>query len=468
MSDGENSDISEGAQITLGTIDRVGVLWMVEYCCYLGFSQAVQQLPKLFELGADVETLPGYSSAADRVTVSALLGLLDAADWENAVAVWSSFVTITHAILPNQSQVCGFLFGELAKLAWAHKVVSSQLPLNIDQIEAQVDVFFPSADDEDFLPEQLHGQQTVQDWIDQLRKAKGRQQQKIVQQIKTWLENDEGRLQMEAVALVEEAERHLPKPYLYHFLEKGNLPTYAPVDKGPPPIEYEVDMDTPEFDSEPAAVPKAASAASSSSSASSSSQRSIRSKTPRTSSGRARSSGHAPGEFPSRILKELSGVVLTAPELRSVFSVDDKVWDSVTNLSHKKIRDFLSNASGDTSQRDEGVDAIVDDEPSPISKRKRRSPKSSSRPLSKKPTATKKARSNSDRASMTPGGTRRATRRWNSTEVKSLLEGIKIHGYGHWSAILADESLTFMSRTSVDLKDKHRNLVKAGKAEVPL
>jgi hypothetical protein len=62
---------------------------------FLAFSISLRvELPKLFELG-EVQHLPGYSSAADRVTVSALLGLLDAGDWDNAVAVWSSFLAVS-------------------------------------------------------------------------------------------------------------------------------------------------------------------------------------------------------------------------------------------------------------------------------------------------------------------------------------------------------------------------------------
>lgn len=53
---------------------------------------------------------------------------------------------------------------------------------------------------------------------------------------------------------------------------------------------------------------------------------------------------------------------------------------------------------------------------------------------------------------------RRKTVRWSSAEVDGLLEGVREHGVGKWAAILRSSAAFNTVRTSVDLKDKWRNL----------
>lgn len=53
---------------------------------------------------------------------------------------------------------------------------------------------------------------------------------------------------------------------------------------------------------------------------------------------------------------------------------------------------------------------------------------------------------------------RRKTVRWSSAEVDGLLEGVREHGVGKWAAILRSSPCFNPVRTSVDLKDKWRNL----------
>ena len=56
--------------------------------------------------------------------------------------------------------------------------------------------------------------------------------------------------------------------------------------------------------------------------------------------------------------------------------------------------------------------------------------------------------------------------RFTREEVEALLTGYrKYHGSTNmWATILDKYRHVFQNRTSVDLKDKHRNLVKAGEA----
>lgn len=53
---------------------------------------------------------------------------------------------------------------------------------------------------------------------------------------------------------------------------------------------------------------------------------------------------------------------------------------------------------------------------------------------------------------------RRKTVRWSSAEVDGLLDGVREHGVGKWAAILRSSGAFNAVRTSVDLKDKWRNL----------
>ena len=48
--------------------------------------------------------------------------------------------------------------------------------------------------------------------------------------------------------------------------------------------------------------------------------------------------------------------------------------------------------------------------------------------------------------------------RWTDQEVAALEEGLEKFGIGNWAAILRNYSHVFKpQRSSVDLKDKHRN-----------
>jgi len=64
-----------------------------------------------------------------------------------------------------------------------------------------------------------------------------------------------------------------------------------------------------------------------------------------------------------------------------------------------------------------------------------------------------------------PGGRaikiRRRVQRWNENELRALERGIRIFGAGQWAAILAHYSDILHNRTQVDLKDKHRNILKS-------
>lgn len=53
---------------------------------------------------------------------------------------------------------------------------------------------------------------------------------------------------------------------------------------------------------------------------------------------------------------------------------------------------------------------------------------------------------------------RRKTVRWSAGEVDGLLSGVREHGVGKWAAILRSSPAFNPVRTSVDLKDKWRNL----------
>ena len=63
-------------------------------------------------------------------------------------------------------------------------------------------------------------------------------------------------------------------------------------------------------------------------------------------------------------------------------------------------------------------------------------------------------------AGATPGGLRQPRRLWSADEVEALRNGVRILGEGNWSAILKLSRDTFTGRTSVNLKDKWRNMNK--------
>ena len=82
------------------------------------------------------------------------------------------------------------------------------------------------------------------------------------------------------------------------------------------------------------------------------------------------------------------------------------------------------------------------------------------------PTMKSKIPSPLKRSSVTTlGGVGKQSRkrvRWSAEEENDLMEGVKKHGMGGncWNNILEDSEYHFNNRSNVDLKDKHRNLVK--------
>ncbi|KAI5416918.1 hypothetical protein KIW84_041789, partial [Lathyrus oleraceus] len=66
------------------------------------------------------------------------------------------------------------------------------------------------------------------------------------------------------------------------------------------------------------------------------------------------------------------------------------------------------------------------------------------------------------------GGMRRKHHRaWTLAEVTKLIEGVSCCGPGRWSEIKRRSFSSYSHRTSVDLKDKWRNLLKASFAHTP-
>ncbi|KAK0595337.1 hypothetical protein LWI29_005708 [Acer saccharum] len=66
------------------------------------------------------------------------------------------------------------------------------------------------------------------------------------------------------------------------------------------------------------------------------------------------------------------------------------------------------------------------------------------------------------------GGIRRKHHRaWTLSEVMKLVEGVSRYGAGRWSEIKRLAFASYSYRTSVDLKDKWRNLLKASLAQTP-
>lgn len=61
-----------------------------------------------------------------------------------------------------------------------------------------------------------------------------------------------------------------------------------------------------------------------------------------------------------------------------------------------------------------------------------------------------------------PTPKRRKTCRWSPEQTDAFVKLVYTHGPGNWKAILEGSSDTFNNRTQVDLKDKWRNLAKAG------
>ena len=57
---------------------------------------------------------------------------------------------------------------------------------------------------------------------------------------------------------------------------------------------------------------------------------------------------------------------------------------------------------------------------------------------------------------------RRGKRFFTEREETYLRQGVQRFGFGNWAVIL--KHYPFENRTSVNLKDKYRNLVKSGKA----
>ncbi|KAG8656498.1 hypothetical protein MANES_04G143700v8 [Manihot esculenta] len=66
------------------------------------------------------------------------------------------------------------------------------------------------------------------------------------------------------------------------------------------------------------------------------------------------------------------------------------------------------------------------------------------------------------------GGIRRKHHRaWTLSEVMKLVEGVSRYGAGRWSEIKRLAFASYSYRTSVDLKDKWRNLLKASFSQIP-
>ncbi|KAI5437126.1 hypothetical protein KIW84_023301, partial [Lathyrus oleraceus] len=65
------------------------------------------------------------------------------------------------------------------------------------------------------------------------------------------------------------------------------------------------------------------------------------------------------------------------------------------------------------------------------------------------------------------GPGRKHHRAWTLAEVTKLIEGVSRCGPGRWSEIKRQSFSSYSHRTSVDLKDKWRNLLKASFAHTP-
>jgi hypothetical protein len=65
---------------------------------------------------------------------------------------------------------------------------------------------------------------------------------------------------------------------------------------------------------------------------------------------------------------------------------------------------------------------------------------------------------------LAPAG-RKIKQPWTDEEVEALREGVAKHGKGAWKAVLVESSHAFQDRTTMDLKDKWRNLEKKAAKE---
>ncbi|KAK3159252.1 hypothetical protein QOZ80_2AG0147830 [Eleusine coracana subsp. coracana] len=63
--------------------------------------------------------------------------------------------------------------------------------------------------------------------------------------------------------------------------------------------------------------------------------------------------------------------------------------------------------------------------------------------------------------------TRKHHRAWTLCEVMKLVDGVALYGAGKWSEIRKLAFSSYSYRTSVDLKDKWRNLIRASKTQLP-
>jgi len=68
----------------------------------------------------------------------------------------------------------------------------------------------------------------------------------------------------------------------------------------------------------------------------------------------------------------------------------------------------------------------------------------------------------SKRKSKRTSAGRRKILRWGPEEVECLHAGVEKYGIGRWKEILEDRDFIFHHRTTVDLKDKYRNILKYG------
>jgi hypothetical protein len=64
------------------------------------------------------------------------------------------------------------------------------------------------------------------------------------------------------------------------------------------------------------------------------------------------------------------------------------------------------------------------------------------------------------------GGKRKHHRAWTLCEVVKLVDGVARYGAGKWSEIRRLAFSSYSYRTSVDLKDKWRNLIRASQTQL--
>ncbi|GFP83180.1 telomere repeat-binding protein 5 [Phtheirospermum japonicum] len=146
-----------------------------------------------------------------------------------------------------------------------------------------------------------------------------------------------------------------------------------------------------------------------------------------------------------------------APHLKkrdhSATSSSPKKRDDIFSTPHfKKKRDDRHTAPSSKKRYDECVVAASpkkrDDSPKTIRQKKR----------DDDPTE-----ESSDEIS----GRRKHHRLWTIAEVKKLIDGVSEYGVGRWSRIKKLSFSASAHRTSVDLKDKWRNLLKASRMQYP-